>query len=41
MSRYKAYSEYRDSGVEWLGEIPRHWKTIRQALSALNFLMQL
>ncbi len=25
MSRYKAYPAYRDSGVEWLGEIPPHW----------------
>ena len=25
MSRYKAYPEYRDSGVEWLGEVPAHW----------------
>jgi type I restriction enzyme S subunit len=25
MSRYKAYSEYRDSGVEWLGQIPKFW----------------
>jgi len=24
--RYKAYPEYKDSGVEWLGEIPPHWK---------------
>ncbi|HKM36546.1 MAG TPA: restriction endonuclease subunit S [Thiopseudomonas sp.] len=23
--RYKAYPEYKDSGVEWLGEIPSHW----------------
>ncbi|MGG3796037.1 restriction endonuclease subunit S [Pseudomonas paraversuta] len=23
--RYKPYSEYKDSGVEWLGEIPRCW----------------
>ena len=23
------YSEYKDSGVQWLGEIPRHWKTVR------------
>ena len=23
------YPEYRDSGVEWLGEIPAHWKTSR------------
>jgi type I restriction enzyme, S subunit len=25
MSRYKAYPEYRDSGVEWLGQLPSHW----------------
>jgi type I restriction enzyme S subunit len=23
--RYKAYAEYKDSGVEWLGVIPTHW----------------
>jgi type I restriction enzyme S subunit len=28
MSRYKAYSDYRDSGVDWLGEAPSHWATI-------------
>jgi len=28
MAKYKAYPEYKDSGVEWLGEIPSHWKTI-------------
>ncbi|MBQ8487385.1 MAG: restriction endonuclease subunit S [Prevotella sp.] len=22
------YNEYKDSGVQWLGEIPNHWKTI-------------
>lgn len=26
MAKYKAYPEYKDSGVEWLGEIPVHWK---------------
>lgn len=26
MAKYKAYAEYKDSGVEWLGEIPRHWE---------------
>ncbi|HAS6881996.1 TPA: restriction endonuclease subunit S [Vibrio parahaemolyticus] len=26
--RYKAYSEYKDSGVDWLHDIPSHWKTI-------------
>lgn len=25
MSRYKAYAEYKDSGVEWLGLVPQHW----------------
>lgn len=29
VSKYKAYSEYKDSGVEWLGEIPDHWKVAR------------
>ncbi|HAS6179305.1 TPA: hypothetical protein I7147_10355 [Vibrio vulnificus] len=24
--RYKAYPEYKDSGVEWLDVIPEHWK---------------
>ncbi|RLV57691.1 hypothetical protein D5018_21220 [Parashewanella curva] len=23
--RYKAYPEYQDSGVEWVGEIPSDW----------------
>lgn len=27
--RYKAYPEYKDSGVEWLGEIPSHWRVRR------------
>lgn len=25
-SKYKKYSSYKDSGVEWLGEIPSHWE---------------
>ena len=28
MSRYHAYPEYKDSGVEWLGEAPLHWATV-------------
>jgi type I restriction enzyme S subunit len=28
-SRYSAYPAYKDSGVEWLGEIPRHWDVAR------------
>jgi type I restriction enzyme S subunit len=25
MSKYKRYEKYKDSGVEWIGEIPEHW----------------
>ena len=25
----KHYSSYKDSGVEWIGEIPSYWKTIK------------
>lgn len=25
----KRYESYKDSGVEWIGEIPSHWETIR------------
>ena len=28
MAKYKAYPEYKDSGVEWLGELPAHWTTL-------------
>jgi len=24
-AKYQAYAEYKDSGVEWLGSIPKHW----------------
>ncbi|HIF9341363.1 restriction endonuclease subunit S [Photobacterium damselae] len=26
MSKYQAYPEYKDSGVEWLGQIPNDWQ---------------
>ncbi|MFZ7814806.1 restriction endonuclease subunit S [Acinetobacter lwoffii] len=26
MAKYQKYAEYKDSGIDWLGEIPRHWK---------------
>ena len=26
MSKLEKYTTYKDSGVEWLGEIPEHWK---------------
>lgn len=25
----KRYERYKDSGVEWLGEVPEHWRTLR------------
>ena len=25
MSHYKPYPAYRDSGVEWIGRVPKHW----------------
>lgn len=28
MAKYQKYAEYKDSGVEWLGEIPSHWYTV-------------
>ena len=29
MSRYKAYPEYKESGVEWIGPYPTNWKLTR------------
>jgi type I restriction enzyme S subunit len=29
LRRFKPYPAYRDSGVEWLGEIPAHWEIKR------------
>ena len=29
MTNFKPYPKYKDSGVEWLGEIPEGWKTDR------------
>ncbi|WP_336938425.1 restriction endonuclease subunit S [Acinetobacter modestus] len=26
MAKYQKYAEYKDSGVEWLGDIPSHWE---------------
>ena len=38
MAKYKAYPEYKDSGVEWLGEIPAHWnvKRIKETASVIS-----
>jgi type I restriction enzyme, S subunit len=27
MGRYRAYPEYKDSGIDWLREVPSHWGT--------------
>ena len=27
MAKYQQYAGYKDSGVEWLGEVPSHWHT--------------
>ncbi len=29
MSRYKPYPKYKESGVEWLGEVPYNWQIVR------------
>ena len=34
--KYKQYQKYKDSGVEWIGEIPEHWEVKR-----LKFVCQL
>ena len=34
MGRYLAYTEYKNSGIKWLGKIPAHWDTSR-----LRFLL--
>lgn len=33
MGKYNAYEKYKDSGVEWLGEIPEHWHQKRLKFS--------
>ena len=29
MSKYPSYDEMKDSGIEWLGEIPEHWGMVK------------
>ena len=29
LRRLQPYPAYKDSGVEWLGEIPAHWDVVR------------
>ena len=36
-SRFKPYPFYKDSGIEWLGEIPAHWNVKRlKRLATIN-----
>ncbi|EXB73469.1 restriction endonuclease subunit S [Acinetobacter variabilis] len=28
MAKYQSYAEYKDSGVEWLGNVPQHWALV-------------
>ncbi len=34
LQRFKPYPAYKDSGVEWLGEIPAHWEVKRLKFGA-------
>lgn len=34
MSKYQAYEEYKDSGIEWLGKIPLDWGCIKLKYAA-------
>ena len=29
MAKFKRYDSYKNSGVEWLGEIPNHWEILK------------
>ena len=31
--RYEKYTEYKDSGVEWLGKIPEEWKVEKNKIA--------
>jgi type I restriction enzyme S subunit len=37
MGRYQAYPEYKESGVEWLGEIPAEWSVSKLKYTASIF----
>ena len=37
MSHYKPYAAYKDSGVEWLGQVPEHWEVLPlRAVASVN-----
>jgi type I restriction enzyme S subunit len=29
MAKYKPYEKYKDTGVEWIGQVPEHWKALK------------
>ncbi|RJQ26843.1 MAG: type I restriction endonuclease subunit S, partial [Peptococcaceae bacterium] len=29
MKKWQAYPKYKDSGIEWLGQVPEHWEVKR------------
>ena len=35
--RYEPYSEYKPSGIDWLGDVPAHWEVRRLGLLATKF----
>lgn len=37
VAKVKRYAAYKDSGVEWLGEVPEHWNTKRVKELVLSF----
>jgi restriction endonuclease S subunit len=36
MSKFKRYERYKDSGVDWIGEIPEHWEKMSLKMLASN-----
>ena len=36
--RFRRYPAYKDSGIEWLGEIPAHWesKALKRSFGVVN-----
>ena len=41
--QFKQYPSYKNSGVEWLGDVPEHWdlKRFKYILEELNELSEL
>ena len=33
----KKYDEYKDSGVAWIGEVPKHWEVKKNELSLFHY----